>query len=418
MYKNIINFFYDSKKLNRDWYLDFKKTAKSGSEHSLSYLTIYLSNFFKINFYCTKIPKDNIYKNIFFKKVSSILEVEKKIKSNEFLIFNFSADLPYQKLLLDKKNKSKKYIIWMHNTPSYELLSKIENSKSIFRLIALSDSQRLELSHTKMFKKIVTIPNLVEAKYKFKKNFKKKNQILFIGALVPSKGFHVLAEIWPSIYAKHPNWKLKVLGGKNLYFNLSKIKNSDFYKYENNFLSYIGGSYQKAKKYGVIFEGSVPKNKLLLEILKSEFVIVNPNFKNSFETFCISAAEGLLLGKPILGGNKGSLPEVVKHNVGGLLHNNKDEFKINLLNMIENKNLRYELGKKGKKNYISYFNNDTIKKKWKNLLINKRIKNYYRLDIYKNKIFQFVLKSVIRYFPNKIVLFIKKLKSVIVMVNL
>ena len=153
----------------------------------------------------------------------------------------------------------------------------------------------------------------------------------------------------------------------------------------------------------------MPKNKLLLEILKSELVIVNPNYKNSFETFCISAAEGLLLGKPILGGNKGSLPEVVKHNVGGLLHNNKDEFKKNLLSMIENKNLRYELGKKGKKNYISYFNNDAIKKKWKNLLINKKIKNYYRLDVYKNQIFQFVLRSVIRYFPNKIVLFIKKL---------
>ena len=407
--KNIINFFYNSKKLNRDWYLDFNKSAKSGSDYAFCWLIIYLSNFFKINLYCTKIPKDNIYKNISFKIVSSILETEKKIKSNEFLIFNYSNDLQYQKLLLDKKNKSKKYIIWMHNTPSYEWLSKIENSKSIFRLIAVSDTQRLGLSHTKVFKKIVTIPHFVEAKVKFKKNFKKKNQILYIGALVPTKGFNLLAEIWPSVYSKHPDWKLKVLGSINLYSKLSKIKNSDLYEYENNLLSYIGGSYQKAKKYGVSFEGSVPKNKLLLEILKSELVIVNPNYKNSFETFCISAAEGLLLGKPILGGNKGSLPEVVKHNVGGLLHNNKDEFKKNLLNMIENKNLRYELGKKGKKNYISYFNNATIKKKWKNLLTNKTIKNYHRLDIYKNQIFQFVLRSIIRYFPNKIVLFIKKL---------
>ena len=73
--KNIINFFYDSKKLNRDWYLGSKKSAKSGTEYSLSWLIIYLSNFFKINLYCTKIPKDNIYKNIFFKKVSSILKI-------------------------------------------------------------------------------------------------------------------------------------------------------------------------------------------------------------------------------------------------------------------------------------------------------------------------------------------------------
>ena len=404
-----INFFYDSKKLNRDWYFDPYKSAKSGTEFSMSILPIYLSNFFNINFYCTKIPNDNIYKNISFKKVNSILAVEKKIKSNEFLILNFDKDISYQKLLLKKKNKSKKYIIWMHNTPSYEWLSKFGSNEGIYRLIAVSDSQRLKLSHTKVFKKIIAMPHTVEVTHKFKKDYKIKNQVLYIGALVPSKGFHLLSKIWPSIFIKYPDWILKVLGGANLYFDLDKKKDADIYKYENNFLSYVGGSYQKAKKYGIIFEGSIPKKKLLLEILKSELIVVNPNVKDSFETFCISAAEGLVLGKPILGGNRGSLPEVIKHNVGGLLHNNNTEFKKNLSSMIENKNLRYQLGKRGQKNYLFNFNNKKIIKRWKDLLNKKNIKNYYNFSIYRLQFFEFLLRSLFRYFiPNKLVPLVTK----------
>ena len=411
--KITINFFYDSKILNRDWYLDPNKSSKSGTELSLSNLVINLSIYFKINLYCTKIPNDNIYRNIFFKKVNSILDVEKIVESDELLIFNFTNNLPYQKLLSNKKNKLKKYIIWMHNTPSYEWLSKFGINKNIFKLISVSDSQRLKLSHTKVFKKIIAIPHAVEIKSKFKKSYKKKNQALYVGALVPSKGFHMLAEIWPSIFARHPNWKLKVLGSTNLYFNLDKNKNADIYKYETDFLSYIGGSYLKAKNHGVNFEGSIPKQELLLEILKSEFVIVNPNIKGSFETFCISAAEGLILGKPILAGNRGSLPEVIKHNVGGLLHNNNFEFKKNLLSMIENKHLRYQLGKRGQKNYLFNFNNKKIINKWKDLLNEKNIKNYYNFSIYRIQFFEFLLRSLFRYFiPKKLVPLVIKFKNI------
>ena len=84
-----INFFYDSKKLNRDWYFDPSKSAKSGTELSFSRTIINLSNSYKINIYCTITPKDNFNRNISFKKVNSILDVEKLVKSNEFLILNF-----------------------------------------------------------------------------------------------------------------------------------------------------------------------------------------------------------------------------------------------------------------------------------------------------------------------------------------
>ena len=130
---------------------------------------------------------------------------------------------------------------------------------------------------------------------------------------------------------------------------------------------------------------------------------------NDFETFCISAAEGLVLGKPILGGNRGSLPEVIKHNVGGLLHNNDTEFKKNLSSMIENKNLRYQLGKRGQKNYLFNFNNKKIIKRWKDLLNEKNIKNYYNFSIYRLQFFEFLLRSLFRYFiPNKLVPLVTK----------
>ena len=67
--KITINFFYDSKILNRDWYLDPNKSSKSGTELSLSNLIINLSIYFKINLYCTKIPNDNIINKIKIKNL-------------------------------------------------------------------------------------------------------------------------------------------------------------------------------------------------------------------------------------------------------------------------------------------------------------------------------------------------------------
>jgi glycosyltransferase involved in cell wall biosynthesis len=415
--KKLISFFYDSKKINREGIFKTNNTARSGGDSSFCNLIIFLSKSFEINVYCTKIPKDNIYKNIFFKKVNSITEAENKIKQDEFLIFNFSNDPKLLKLLLNNSNKSKKYIVWMHNTPPFKWLCKIEKSKSLFKLIAVSDSQRLSLAHTKIYNKIISIPHFVEINKKLKKNINNSKQIIFIGALVPSKGFHLLAQIWPNIHSKYPDWKLKVIGGTDLYHKLNKIKDAHIYKYENFFLSYIGGSYHNAKKFKVTFTGSISKKKVLSEILEAEFIIVNPNYKNSYETFCISAAEGLLYGKAILGGNFGSLPEVIKHCVGGLLHNNNIQFKENLLKLIQNKKLRKQLGQNGKKYYLSNFNNNDLKKRWFYLLSNKKITKHNSLNVYYYNFLQFFIRSTARYFLSNTNIFLLK-KCIIYLKNI
>ena len=412
-----INFYYDSKQLNRNWFLNLDKSPKSGTEYAISNLAIYLSNFYKVNFFCTKLPSDIIHKNIKFKKLKAFTNIDTHIEQGEYLISNYSQEKLYLKEISSKKKKNIKHIVWLHNTPPFELLIKLEDNVNIYKLITVSDTQRINLSYVKIFKKIITIPHIIDFKFDIKKKYKVEKQILFIGSLTKSKGFHMLAKLWPSIYSKFPNWKLKVLGSTNLYSNFNMKQNPEISKYESNFLKDIGGSYVKAKKNGVIFKGSVSRKKVFFEILKSKIIVVNPNIHGSFETFCISASQGLLLGKPILGSIKGSLPEVI--NEGGLLHSSEAELKNNLVKLISDKNLRLSLGRYGKKNYKKNFKIHTIQKKWIDLLSNKKINNYYQKKIYLNNISEFFIKSLIRiFFSNNLILFLKKtLKKLMTVLN-
>lgn len=390
-----INFFYDSIKLNRKWYLNIDSTPKSGTEYAISRLAIELSKYFLVNFFCTKLPFDKYYKNIKFKKISSFENICNYIDNDSYLISNYTRENIYSNVILSKNIKKIRHIIWLHNTPDFETFIKLGNSPNVFKFITVSDTQRINLSHLKFFNKIITIPHFVSFKFKKKKIYKIQKQILFIGSLTKSKGFHLLTEVWPAIHKKHPEWKLKVLGSVHLYSNLLK-KDPIIKNYEASFLKNIGGSYTKAKNIGIIFEGLVNRKKIFSEILKSQFIIVNPNINGSFETFCISAAQGLILGRPILGGNKGSLPEIV--NGGGLLHSSKIKFINNILNLINNRKLSLKLGKIGKKNFNKNFTEKKIINKWILLLSNKEIKNYFQLKIYYIKYMEFLLRSIIRFF--------------------
>ena len=125
----------------------------------------------------------------------------------------------------------------------------------------------------------------------------------------------------------------------------------------------------------------------------------------------------MLYGKAILGGNFGSLPEVIKHCVGGLLHNNNIQFKENLLKLIQNKKLRKQLGQNGKKYYLSNFNNNDLKKRWFYLLSNKKITKHNSLNVYYYNFLQFFIRSTARYFLSNTNIFLLK-KCIIYLKNI
>ncbi|MCG2689848.1 glycosyltransferase family 4 protein [Candidatus Parcubacteria bacterium] len=137
-------------------------------------------------------------------------------------------------------------------------------------------------------------------KFKFKKE--KEDYFLFAGRIIPQKGLHLAVEI-----AKEMGLKLKIagpVGKEQKSYWKSKIEPHLSSKIE--YLGVLTPSqmvplYQKAKGF-------------LMPILWSE-------------SFGLVMAEAMACGTPVIGFNKGSVAEVVKHNQTGFVVETKREMK-------------------------------------------------------------------------------------------
>lgn len=118
----------------------------------------------------------------------------------------------------------------------------------------------------------------------------KKNYILFLGTLKPSKNVDGLVEAWSKIVNDFPDFVL-VIGGKKGWL------------YESIF--------EKVKKLGlaenVVFTDFVEK-KDKMPLIAGAKVFALPSF---WEGFGIDALNAMVLGVPVVVSNVGSLPEVV-----------------------------------------------------------------------------------------------------------
>ena len=86
--------------------------------------------------------------------------------------------------------------------------------------------------------------------------------VTYVGSLVPAKGFHRLAQIWPEVISKVPNAELYVIGNGKVYDRNAKlgkygISQSD---YENQFMKYLTDDEGEILK-SVHFCGIVGKEK-------------------------------------------------------------------------------------------------------------------------------------------------------------
>lgn len=258
----------------------------------------------------TELSKQDNFEVILFVdkkiKVSSkiklvVLEQFKDIFNHVKILENFHLILTYHKQLFSLNFNTIKainsLIIWAHNIiPNHELnhISKINCVKA---LVCVGKEQLDLFRDHKIFKKSTFIYNGIYEPIKqtaLTQNSKRKNEVTYIGSLIPEKGFHVLAEAWPSVLKAVPNAKLNVIGSAKLYdTNVSLGKyNLAERSYENKFMPFLtkanGEIMDSVKFWGVLAD---KKN----DILKRTKIGV-PNPCGLTETFCLSAVEMQLAG--------------------------------------------------------------------------------------------------------------------------
>lgn len=240
----------------------------------------------------------------------------------EVLIIDYKHHV---KDVIDKSDNNLKYFIWAHNFVTYKDLKYFASKKNIARIVHVSnESLDLYRDHISFYKSI-SIYNGVPVKeadfyvQKFNHNEERKNNVVYLGSLVPVKGFHLLAKAWKEILNEIPDAQLYVIGNGKLYDRSSKLGKYGIAEetYENEFIDFVTDKNKKILP-SVHFLGTMGIEKN--DILKVCKVGV-PNPSGNTETFGIGAVEMQLMGCNIVTIKCPGYMDTV--HCSNLLYNNK-----------------------------------------------------------------------------------------------
>jgi len=167
-----------------------------------------------------------------------------------------------------------------------------------------------------------------------------KNTVLFVGTFFEYKGLQILIKALPKVISQISNARLFIAGGG---FDNDKKRIENLVKELNI-------------EENVIFLGKKKNEEIIDFLFRSEIVVVPEQWHSDFGPLIL--VEAMTLGKPVIAGNIGAIPEFIKDGEEGFLveFNNSDKYaeKINFL--FKNKDIALKMGIKAK-NKIKFFTN-------------------------------------------------------------
>ncbi len=307
-------------------------------------------------------------------KVKDIIGAVKKAKEINSDIFIFRAiDSEYLYNLIGSLELQS--IAWAHNFSNSKQLKWISQNKSIVRYVCVGKEQYDMLRDHTVYSKSTFIYNGLDfSLYNKVDDVEKKNIICYIGSIVPSKGFHLLAQSWPIIESKYPNAELHVIGSGRLYNSRAGLGQYNIAEksYEELFIKFLvkeDGSLKKNVKFLGILGG---KDKIDA-MSKATVGVVNPS--GHTETFGIGAVEFQALGVPVVTIGKNGFFDTVKNNVTGILFNHQKEMPKVIIELLTNKLKNESMGLEGERFVKESFSIEKVVNRWNELFtdIEKRI---------------------------------------------
>ncbi|MFA5104658.1 MAG: glycosyltransferase family 4 protein [Candidatus Margulisiibacteriota bacterium] len=185
-----------------------------------------------------------------------------------------------------------------------------------------------------------------------------------IYASVPDRGLALLEHIFPLIKKTVPEAELHVFSGYEHYqMNEADIKRV------------IGDLFVRLSKIdGVFLHKVVSRKELMAEFKNSSFLIYPCT---ALETSCMVAIEAQACGIPVLASSLGGLPETVQDGKTGIIVPGSPEsqdfitkFAEEAIKLIQDKELRDDLGANAKKRMFDNYQWTKIAKEWEAVLSN------------------------------------------------
>lgn len=170
--------------------------------------------------------------------------------------------------------------------------------------------------------------------------------VLSVGRMHPQKGFDMLIEAWAKVKKQDNEWKLRIAGDGD---DFQKVKNKAIELQVEDSVEFLGLVNDVDKEY-----------------LDASIYVMS----SRFEGFPMVLLEAMSFGLPVVSFDCHTGPrDIIKQNEDGLLvsPNDTDELANQLLKLMKNDELRYEMGQKAKEN-IKRFSINSIIEEWNEIL--------------------------------------------------
>jgi len=305
-------------------------------------------------------------------KCESITEAAQIAKNNEVDIFVFRPRIHEESNILDLIETLKLPSIGRAAlTPSAVHQRKMAKTSYFKALVAVGSQQYESMIDSPVAFKLTYINNGISpnACIKFSNIKKNKKLVTYMGAIVPQKGLHVLARVWPEVLKQHPDAELRVIGSSTIYNENLKVGSLGIADeaYENEYLiPYLCDKNGKLHK-SVTFLGALGSDKFK-HISEALIGIANPTGQT--ETCCVSAVEMSACSTAVVTGSYYALLETVQNNITGLHGRGDRKLRDNICKLLSNPELAIKLGSNGKALAKSNYDFNIVSVKWKKLFSN------------------------------------------------
>lgn len=259
-----------------------------------------------------------------------------------------------------------KAIPWAHIFLPYEELKTIRSCTNVKRVVFVGKEEYDTYIDDDIITKSTYIYNMINTSRTAKERCVVQPSVTYIGSLVPAKGFHLLAKIWPSVLARVPDAQLNVIGTGKVYDRNAVLGKYGIAQesYENEFMPYLTDENSDILP-SVHFLGLLGEEKEDI-LCQTAVGVVNPTALT--ETFCISAVEMQLCGVPVVSKKKWGLLDTIKDGKTGFLYTSEKEFVDRVVQLLLDKELNAQFGCQGQAFVKNTFEAGILIHQWIDLL--------------------------------------------------
>lgn len=309
---------------------------------------------------------DQLPKSVSAQQSATIIEAAHMAKSAGVDYFVFRPRMSEEKGILDVLEKLRLPSIGRAAlTPHPQHLRRMAACHAFKALVCVGKEQYDFLVDTPMRDKRVYIDNGIHVKSceDAEEVQKDLNLVTYMGALVQQKGFHLLAQAWPKVIARHPTAQLSVIGSVKMYNENAILGPLGVAEdaYERQYLLPHLTDKQGKLLPSVTFHGKLGKEKYSI-LRRSLIGVANPSGQT--ETCCVSAVEMSACRTAVVSGAFYALLDTVVDGSTGLLGRTTDDLADNICKLLENPDLAIEMGQRGYERSLKKYDFSIVSQRW------------------------------------------------------